>query len=143
MRVVRRRHNGREIFPADEENQMKTAYAMRERASWEDEPFDTSLLPDGWAETIILLIESEDPVDDGDFPSKIARNALIEYGYAAKAVLHGEQVGTVATYKGGYLYCQLVDRYPNLKAAIEFRRANPNFLNDLWKSQREDSAPTA
>jgi hypothetical protein len=119
---------------------VKTLYSLRERQAHEDTPYDTSTLPSGWAETIIKVVESSKPVDDGDFPSKHARDVLISQGYLAKVVLNGEQAGTVATYKGGYLYCQLVDIYPSVRAAIAFRRTQPNFLNDLWKAQNPAEA---
>lgn len=113
---------------------MKTAYAMRARLPHEDRPLDTDVLCDGWAEVIICLVE-QGPVDDGDIPSKSARNELIHRGFASKVIVQGEEAGNVATYRGRDLYCQLVDAFP-LKDAIAKRRANPNFLNDLWKSQK-------
>lgn len=114
---------------------MKTAYACRARLSHEDRPIDTDVLPSGWAETIMLLVE-QGPVDDGDVPSKTARNALIHRGFATKVIVGQQEAGNVATYHGRDLYCQLVDAFP-LKEAIAKRRANPNFLNDLWKSQNK------
>jgi hypothetical protein len=121
---------------------MKTLYELREREAWEDKPYDTSELPSGWAETIIKLVESDTPVDDGDFPSKQARDMLIKHGYATYVVLKGRQAGCVATYKGSYLYCQLVgSKSYNLAQAIRIRQANLNFLNELWKSQQPGGAP--
>lgn len=117
---------------------VKTLYSLRERQPWEDTPFDTSILPSGWAETILKLVESSKPVDDGDFPSKHARDILIKHGYAAYVVLNGEQAGCVATYKGGYLYCQLVDKN-GLKEAITHRQTRPNFLNEIWKEQNSSA----
>lgn len=114
---------------------VKTLYSLRKREAHEDQPYDTSDLPSGWAETIIKVVESDKPVDDGDFPSKFARDLLFKHGYLAKVVLNGEQAGAVATYKGGYLYCQLVDKYPSLKEAIAYRKTRPNFLNEIWKEQ--------
>jgi hypothetical protein len=115
-------------------NEIKTAYSRRQQAPWEDEAIDTSKLPSGWAGTIILLVENG-PIDDGDFPSKSARNEMIRQGFAAKVIFHQQEAGTAATYLGRELYCQLVDA-ARLKDAIAKRQANPNFLNDLWKSQQ-------
>ena len=121
---------------------MKTAYALRERAAHEDTPFNTDVLEPGWVETIVLLVE-KGPIDDGDFPSKVARNSLIEHGYAQYVVIKGMQAGCVATYKGGYLYCQLFDKYPGLGEAIAFHKANPNFLRELFDRQRREQAVEA
>lgn len=117
---------------------MKTAYSMRKREAWEDRPIETLDLQTGWAETIIVLIE-QGPVDDGDLPSKAARDSLLHHGFACKAIVHQEEAGNLATYRGRELYKQLVDA-PTLKEAIAKRRANPNFLNDLWKSQQAVAA---
>jgi hypothetical protein len=120
---------------------IKTLYSLRAREPWEVEPFDTSELPSGWAETIIKLVESDTPVDDGDFPSKHARDMLIKHGYAAYVVLKGEQAGCVATYKGGYLYNQLIGcKGYLLEEAIAYRKTRPNFLNEIWKEQNPKAA---
>jgi hypothetical protein len=115
-------------------NNIKTAYSMRERAPWEDRPFETDVLAGGWAETIITLIE-RGPVDDGDIPSKVARDELVSRGFAARVIVNQKEAGNVATYAGRELYKQLVDA-PSLAEAIAKRQANPRFLNDLWKSQQ-------
>ncbi len=120
---------------------MKTAYALRDRKDHEDQPYDTSLLMPGWVETIIKLVEGG-PVDDGDFPSKAARNSLIQYGYAQYVILNGDQAGCVATYKGGYLYCQLLDQGCRVKEAIAFHKAHPDFIHELWKKQNEAQTAT-
>jgi hypothetical protein len=119
---------------------MKTAYELRARAAHEDKPYDTDVLEPGWVETIILLVESEGPVYDGDFPSKTARNSLIEHGYAQYVVLNGRQAGCVATYKGGYLYCQLLDE-GLLADAIHKNKTQPEFLKRLYQSQLSTSRP--
>ncbi|SAK59606.1 hypothetical protein AWB81_01868 [Caballeronia arationis] len=113
---------------------IKTAYTMRDHAPWEDRPFDTDVLPGGWAETIIALIE-RGPVGDGDIPSKVARDELMSRGFAARVIVNQKEAGNVATYAGRELYKQLVDA-PSLAEAIAKRQANLNFLNDLWKSQQ-------
>ncbi|WP_144106661.1 hypothetical protein [Paraburkholderia sp. BCC1886] len=99
-----------------------TAYSKRVRAPWEDEAIDTSRLPSGWTDVLICLIE-RGPVDDGDIPSKSARNALLEAGFAAKVIIDQKEAGNVATYYGRALYCQLVDE-DNLEAAIAKRQAS-------------------
>lgn len=138
IRSVRHRHLNMEQFPTQEEVKMKTAYALRERESHEDEPYNTDVLEPGWVEVIILLVE-EGPVEDGDFPSKVARDSLIAHGYAQYVVLKNMQAGCVATYKGGYLYCQLFDKYPGLAEAIAFHKANPYFLRELFNRQRREA----
>jgi hypothetical protein len=115
-------------------NNIKTAYSMRERAPWEDRPFQTDVLHCSWAENIIALIE-RGPVDDGDIPSKVARDELVSRGFAARVIVNQKEAGNVATYAGRELYKQLVDA-PSLAEAIAKRQANPRFLNDLWKSQQ-------
>jgi hypothetical protein len=114
---------------------LKTAYAMRKQEPWEDRPIDTCNLPSGWTDVIIALIE-RGPLDDGDVPSKSARDALIHRGFATKAIVNQQEAGNLATYHGRELYKQLVDA-PTLKEAIAKRQANPNFQNDLWKSQNK------
>lgn len=114
---------------------MKTAYAMRKREAWEDRPIDTEILHGGWAETIIALVENG-PLDDGDIPSKAARDELIHRGFATKAIVNQQEAGNLATYRGRDLYKQLVDA-PTMKEAIAKRQATPNFLNELWKSQNK------
>jgi hypothetical protein len=66
-------------------SEIKTAYSQRSRQPWEDKPIDTTDLPSGWAETLITLIENG-PVDDGDIPSKSARDALLGRGLSAKVM---------------------------------------------------------
>jgi hypothetical protein len=123
-------------------SELKTLYALREREAHEDKPYDTSTLPTGWAETIIKVVEGKGSTDAGDFPSKHARDVMISEGYLANICWNGEQVGTVATYKGGYLYSQLVgSKSYGLADAIKIRKANPNFLNELWKSQQPGGTP--
>lgn len=123
-------------------SELKTLYALREREPHEDKPYDTSILPSGWAETIIKVVEGKGSTDAGDFPSKYARDVMIREGYLANICWNGEQIGTVATYKGGYLYSQLVgSKSYGLAEAIKIRQANPNFLNELWKSQQPDGTP--
>jgi hypothetical protein len=111
---------------------------MRKQLPHEDRPIETNNLESGWTETLIALIE-RGPVDDGDIPSKRARDSLLHHGFACKAIVHQQEAGNLATYRGRELYKQLVDA-PSLKEAIAKRQANPNFLNDLWKSQQPKPA---
>jgi hypothetical protein len=102
-------------------SEIKTAYSQRPIAPWEDEAIETSELPSGWTDTLIALIE-KGPVYDGNIPSKVARDALIERGFAAYVIIGQQEGGCVATYYGRELYCQLVDA-PSLKEAIAKRQA--------------------
>jgi hypothetical protein len=114
-------------------SEIKTAYSQRSRQPWEDKPIDTTDLPSGWAETLITLIENG-PVDDGDIPSKSARDALLGRGLSAKVIVNQQEAGNVATYYGRSLYCQLIDA-SNLKEALAKRMATPDFIHKLWQSQ--------
>ena len=85
------------------------------------EVFDTSLLDEGWKDTIIALIENG-PLFDGDVPSKSARDSLMDKGYATRVVVKGEDGFNAATQKGALLYKQLVGE-DNLSQAIEKRKS--------------------
>lgn len=57
-------------------------------------------------DTLIALVE-RGPLWDGDVPSKSARDDLLEWGYASKAIVNGEHGYQVATYSGGERYSKL------------------------------------
>ena len=44
------------------------------------------------------------PLEDGDVPSKIARDKLVDSGYMAKVVVKGEDGYNACTYKGARAY---------------------------------------
>lgn len=44
------------------------------------------------------------PLEDGDVPSKIARDKLVEGGYMAKVVVNGEDGYNACTHKGAWSY---------------------------------------
>ena len=44
------------------------------------------------------------PLEDGDVPSKIARDKLVESGYMAKVVVNGEDGYNACTHKGAWAY---------------------------------------
>ncbi len=85
------------------------------------EVFDTTLLDEGWKDTIIALVENG-PLFDGDVPSKHARDSLIEGGYVCRVIMEGEDGYNAATHKGGALYKQMVG-VETLKEAIEKRKS--------------------
>lgn len=71
-------------------------------------------------DTLIALIE-RGPVEDGDLPSKSARDQLILSGDAARCVVNCTQGFQVATYKGSLLYMKIFGNSDSLQEARAFR----------------------
>lgn len=53
----------------------------------------------GEKDTLIALVE-RGPLWDGDIPSKVGRDSLIEHGLAVRVVVKGEDGWQAATYAG-------------------------------------------
>lgn len=73
-------------------------------------------------DTLIALIE-RGPVEDGNLPSKSARDQLILSGDAARCVVQCSQGFQVATYKGSLLYMKIFGNSNTLREARAFRLA--------------------
>jgi hypothetical protein len=56
-------------------------------------------------DTLIALVE-QGPLWDGDVPSKVERDTLIEQGLAVRIVFRGQDGYTAATYRGRDAYNQ-------------------------------------
>lgn len=105
---------------------MKTLYQKRSvKNSWDEPEIDVTELMksgSGWVDTLVALIENG-PVDDGNIPSKLGRNVLIQHGYASYVIINRKEAGAVATYKGALLYRQLLN-CDYLEDAIRLRQTS-------------------
>lgn len=57
-------------------------------------------------DTLIALVECG-PLEDGDVPSKLGRDCLLELGLAAKVIVKGRDGFQAATYAGAEAYRQM------------------------------------
>lgn len=79
-------------------------------------------------DTLVALIE-RGPVEDGDLPSKSARDQLILSGDVARCVVGCAQGFQVATYKGSLLYMKIYGNSDSLLEARAFRWAKKAINN--------------
>jgi len=59
---------------------------------------------DGGERDVIRAAYESGPLYDGDVPSKISRDSLLDDGFIAKVVVRGEEGFNACTYKGGSAY---------------------------------------
>ena len=67
--------------------------------------FDPENLTSGQLDTLIAMVENG-PLFDGDVPSKVARDELMDNGYAVKVACKGEASHNAANDKGCTLYAK-------------------------------------
>jgi hypothetical protein len=70
-------------------------------------------LPSGHREQLQQLI-NHGPVWDGDVISKAHRGDLVKWGLAARVIVKGEWGYTAATYKGGHVLGEHIERRPGI-----------------------------
>lgn len=82
----------------------------------------------GMIDTLVALVE-RGPLWDGDLPSKVGRDSLIEAGLAVRVVVRGEDGWQAATYAGRDAYKAA---YPGPDGASDtLREARANRLTRL------------
>ena len=74
---------------------------------------DDAIAPKIWADLnsgerdTLLALWRGNPVEDGDIPSKVGRDALLSLGLAVRCCVCGEQGYTAASYLAGTLLASL------------------------------------
>lgn len=76
----------------------------------------------GALDTLIALVE-RGPVFDGDIPSKVGRDKLLEMGFAFRTIVNGEDGYQAVTYKGLSAYLKRYNA-ETIREAIENRKKN-------------------
>lgn len=74
---------------------------------WASKPFKVvgfDTLTGGEIDTLIALVE-HGPLDDGDVPSKSARDSLMQKGLVVRVIVKGEDGYQAVTYQGRDVYC--------------------------------------
>lgn len=84
-------------------------------------------------DSLVSLIETGEPVFDGDIPSKSGRDHLIQLELASRAIYKGEYGYAVATYLGAYVYTYMFGG-KNLAEAIDNRK---NHRTELYARNKK------
>lgn len=83
-------------------------------------------------DTLIALIE-RGPLFDGDVPSKVERDELLESGLAVRVVVSGEDGFTAATYSGRDAYTKMYSG-STVAEAIKNRKSEITATNSkIWE----------
>ena len=82
-----------------------------------------TVLTGGEVDTLVALVE-HGPLWDGDVPSKVGRDGLLERGLAVKVVVKGEDGWQAATYRGRDAYKALFPGPDSAADTIKEARVN-------------------